>query len=149
MLPSGHVMLEIVGEGRPRQAKHTYALDGLLRTVSVGLVSCDIGSGCDNCRYPISLNSELQLAMKILNILGLFLVTIGALGAGICAPGPSYMRDGSVQLGPAGKSGPEFKTYRVRKHYMQKYGLPFSLWMVGFGSALQMFVAIADAAAGD
>jgi hypothetical protein len=80
--------------------------------------------------------------MKYVNIIGLILVTIGAIGAGICAPGPSYQKDGSVQLGPAGKSGPEFRQFRIQKHYMQKYGLPLSLWLVGIGSALQLMVAI-------
>lgn len=74
--------------------------------------------------------------MKYVNIIGLILVTIGAIGAGICAPGPSYQKDGSVQIGP------ELRQLRVQKHYMQKYGFPLSLWFVGIGSALQLMVAI-------
>ena len=82
--------------------------------------------------------------MKIINFLGLILVTLGALLAIFAAPGPSYLRNGNVQLGPAGKSGPEFLAYRIRRHYLQKYGLPASFGMIALGSLLQIVSAASD-----
>jgi hypothetical protein len=85
--------------------------------------------------------------MKLVNIIGLILITLGALGAGICSPGPTYNRDGSISLGPSqsAKGAAADKKLRIRKHFMQKYGLPTSLWLVGIGSALQLVVATIDA----
>jgi len=74
------------------------------------------------------------------------MVTLGALGAILCAPAPTYYRDGRVGLGSLEKVGetPEgARRRRVRMHFYQKYGLPLSFSLIAIGSALQGLAAYA------
>ena len=73
----------------------------------------------------------------MLNLIGLVLVTIGALLAIFSAPGPIYNRDGTVSLGPGGTT----INSRIRKHFLQKFALPASFGMIAIGSGMQLFVA--------
>lgn len=79
--------------------------------------------------------------MKIVNLMGLVMVTVGALLAIVCAPAPTYNLDGSVSLAPGTETS---KVARIRMHYYQKFGLPLSFGLIALGSSLQLYVAVAD-----
>lgn len=73
----------------------------------------------------------------MLNIIGLIIVTVGALMAGFCTPSPTYLPNGHVQLAPSVSLSARIWMYRK-----QKYGLPLALSLIAIGSALQLYAAI-------
>lgn len=82
---------------------------------------------------------------RYINLIGLILVTFGALAAIICAPSPSYRRDGSIGMGPESKPGESMiaaRNRRIRAYFYQKYGLKISFAAIAIGSALQGYVVL-------
>lgn len=68
---------------------------------------------------------------KVLNLIGLLLITGGSLGAARAAPAPQYKADGSVAV-----SGEPVKEKRIAMHRRQKHFGHF-LWAVAAGATLQ------------
>lgn len=68
----------------------------------------------------------------ILNAVGLVLITIGGIGAALCAPAPQYNADGSVSL-----VGNIPKEKRIEMHRRQRFIKPL-LTLVGVGAFLQL-----------
>lgn len=68
---------------------------------------------------------------KILNFVGLLLITVGGIGAAFAAPQPQYGPDGSVGLAAS-----PVKEKRVAMHKRQKL-YPYLMTIVGIGAALQ------------
>ncbi|MCD9479347.1 hypothetical protein [Photobacterium phosphoreum] len=67
----------------------------------------------------------------ILNLVGLFFITLGSIFAALGAPAPAYNSDGSVSM-----SDEPNKKKRICKHYLQK-NCPKFLLCIGFGAFLQ------------
>ena len=79
--------------------------------------------------------------LKILNLIGLGMVTLGALGA-MSAPAPTYNPDGSISLGPRrhpNETEDQARKRRIRKAHFQRIGLPTCFALIAVGSALQAY----------
>ena len=68
---------------------------------------------------------------KVINLLGLLLITVGGIGAAFAAPQPQYGPDGGVGLAAS-----PIKEKRIAMHKRQKC-YPYLLAVVGIGAALQ------------
>lgn len=83
------------------------------------------------------MSADLQ---RILNLVGLSLVTLGALDAIAFSPAPTYYNDGRVGLGPGKKQNEDedgFRRRRIRMHYYQKWGVRSCFGLIAAGSVLQ------------
>ncbi|MCU8056252.1 hypothetical protein L5L78_08560 [Shewanella sp. SM34] len=67
----------------------------------------------------------------VLNLAGLFLITIGSVFAALSAPVPQYNSDGSVSV-----SGEPDKSKRIAIYNRQKR-LPLFLSLIGIGALVQ------------
>ncbi len=68
---------------------------------------------------------------KMLNFVGLLLITIGGVGAAFVAPQSHYGPDGSVSLAPPSTTEQRIAIYKRQRLF------PFLLVAVGAGAALQ------------
>lgn len=66
-----------------------------------------------------------------LNLIGLFFITVGSIGAALGAPAPQYKADGSVSL-----SNITENDTRIAMHRRQKW-FPHFLKLVALGASLQ------------
>ncbi|MFH5249844.1 hypothetical protein ACGTRS_01215 [Burkholderia semiarida] len=72
------------------------------------------------------------MVATILNAVGLILITIGGIGAALCAPSPQYHSDGSASLLPNVDKAARIAIYR-----RQRLIKPL-LSLVGVGAFLQL-----------
>lgn len=72
------------------------------------------------------------MAATVLNAIGLILITVGGIGASLCAPAPQYNSDGSVSLVPNVDKATRIAMYRRQRWIKQLLAL------VGFGALLQL-----------
>lgn len=72
------------------------------------------------------------MAATILNAVGLILITIGGIGAALCAPAPQYHPDGSASLLPNVDKATRIAIYR-----RQRLIKPL-LSLVGVGALFQL-----------
>ncbi|MDF3081091.1 hypothetical protein [Burkholderia sola] len=77
------------------------------------------------------------MVATILNAVGLMLITIGGIGAALCAPAPQYGPDGSVSLAPNVD-----KEARVAIYRRQRLIKPL-LSLVGLGAFFQLVALFA------
>ena len=81
-------------------------------------------------------------ASQILNLIGLTLITFGAIAGALSAPTPQYAADGSISVGPNDST----KEQRTAIHKRQKK-FPFFLAAVGVGASLQAIAIFLPASA--
>lgn len=72
------------------------------------------------------------MVATILNAVGLVLITVGGIGAALCAPAPQYNPDGSISMGPNVD-----KETRIAMYRRQRLIKPL-LSLVGVGALLQL-----------
>ncbi|MEY8175074.1 hypothetical protein, partial [Burkholderia multivorans] len=76
-----------------------------------------------------------DMVATILNAVGLILITVGGIGAALCAPAPQYNPDGSIAMGPNVD-----KETRIAMYRRQRLIKPL-LSLVGVGALFQ-FIAL-------
>ncbi len=82
------------------------------------------------CKLKRGANME-NIPQLILNLIGLVMITLGSIGAALCAPTPKYNPDGSVEV-----SGEPDKNKRIAIYRRQTW-FPRCLYIIGGGAFIQ------------